>query len=156
MVKPEKVGVLIGQDIDDAIEIIMTRPTLPLAPIVKLTRSAWIVVGKISNRYETRQAGDRHQNVCLIRKISNAKLKWTMEKFWAMESYGVIPRSNLMTPEDKRALQLIQSTVEKTEGVVGLPWIHDAPTLSNNRDSVMKRFFGLENNSRKRPDYAVR
>ena len=30
-----------------------------------------------------------------------------------------------MTPDEKRALQLIQSTVEKTDGryVVGLPWI---------------------------------
>ena len=63
-----------------------------------------------------------------------------------------------MTPDDKRALQLIQSTVEKTDGryVVGLPWIHDAPTLPNNRDSGMKCFFGLENQFKKKPDYAVR
>ena len=74
-------------------DIIMTRrSTRPLAPIAKLTRFGWTVVGRISNRYERRQAGNRHQNVCLVRKISKATLKERMEKFWAMESYGVIPR----------------------------------------------------------------
>ena len=93
VVKPGEVGVLIGQDVDDAMEIIMTRrSTRPLAPIAKLTRFGWTVVGRISNRYERRQAGDRHQKVRLVRKISNATLKETMEKFGAMESYGVIQR----------------------------------------------------------------
>ena len=39
---------------------------------------------------------------------------------------------------------------------MGLPWIHNAPTLPNNRDSAMKRLFGLEKQFKKKPDYVVR
>ena len=39
---------------------------------------------------------------------------------------------------------------------MGLPWIHNAPTLPNNRASAMKRLFGLEKQFKKKPDYAVR
>ena len=103
----------IGQDVDDAVEIILTRrSTRLLAPVAKLTRFGWTVVGKISKRYGRRQTSDRYQNVYLVRKISNAALEETMENFWALESYGVIPRSKLMTPKDNRAMQLIQSMVE--------------------------------------------
>ena len=82
VVKPEEVGVLIGQDVDHATEILMTRKsTRPLAPVAKLSRFGWTVVGKISNRYGRRQVCERYQNGCLVRKISNTALNQTMEKF---------------------------------------------------------------------------
>ena len=50
--RPEEVGIFIGQDVDECFDIILTRiPTQQIDPVAKLTRFVWTVVSKISNRY---------------------------------------------------------------------------------------------------------
>ena len=156
---PEEVGVLIGQDVDDAMEILLTRKSdKPLAPVAKLTRFGWTIVGKISNRYQWHESKRKH-NVCLIRKRpSNAELMASMERFWNIESFGIKSTSRLMTLEDKKAVKIIESTIQKIDGryEVGLPWMHDDLVLPNNRDSALKRFYGLEKRLINKPDYSAR
>ena len=159
IVRPEEVGMLISQDVDEAMEIIMTRRSeKPLAPVAKLTKFGWTVVGKISNRYHLHDSTRKH-HVCAIRKRpNNQDLKEAIERFWNIESFGVKPTAKLLTDEDQRAMQIIQSSIRKTVDrfEVGLPWKHEHPILPNNRETAMKRFYGLEKRFEKKPEYASR
>ena len=64
------------------------------------------------------------------------------ERFWEVENYGVVPQSKLsMSVEDKRALAIIEQSVELEHGhyQIALPWGNYLPILLYNRCMAERR-----------------
>ncbi len=77
-----------------------------------------------------------------------------MKKFWETDFGDSIsnPKPG-MSVEDKRALQIMEDTVELVEGhyQVGLPWRHQPPRLKNNRQMAQKRLECLKRKLQRDP-----
>ena len=78
-------------------------------------------------------------------------------KFWEIESYGTLPKSALLRPYDRTALEILENTTKLKNGhfEVGLLWNDELPRLPNNRDLAVTRFKLLEKKFRKNPDFHV-
>ena len=78
-----------------------------------------------------------------------------VKKFWETDFGDSIsdPKSG-MSVEDKRALRMMEDTVELVEGHyrLGLPWRHKPPRLQNNRKMAQRRLDCLRRKFRKDPE----
>ena len=72
-----------------------------------------------------------------------------------MKSYGTTPESQLISPKEKRSLELLEKKPEVVNGhfQVGLLWNNDFPILQNNRDLAIQRLKSLENWFSKNPEF---
>ena len=72
-----------------------------------------------------------------------------------MKSYGITPESQLISPKEKRSLELLEKKPEVVNGhfQVGLLWKNDFPILQNNRDLAIQRLKSLENWFSKNPEF---
>ena len=71
-----------------------------------------------------------------------------LERFWAVENSGVIPRSKVsMSVEDKRALAIMEQSVKLEDGhyQIVLPWRQYPPFLPYNRFMAECRLEALKN-----------
>ena len=71
-----------------------------------------------------------------------------LEEFWNLENYGALPKTcpNLLTKDEKRAVNILQSTCEFTKGKyqVGLLWKKDNLVVPYNRNLAIRRLDNLE------------
>ena len=76
-------------------------------------------------------------------------------KFWEIESYGTLPKSDLLPAYDQRALEILENTTKFKNGhfEVELLWKDELPRLPNNRDLAVTRFKSREKKFRKNPDF---
>ena len=128
------------------------------APRAKLTRFGWTVVGKVGNRYLLNNS-NRQRHVNFVRRSTfNDELMEALEWSWTTETFGVKSSYEPMSTEDKFSMEILESTIalDKQRYEVGLLWKRDAAPLPGNRDSAMKRFFGLEKRFRSKSDYGKR
>ena len=70
-----------------------------------------------------------------------------IQRFWDIKLYGTRPRDdiNLMTVNNKRAMEILQKTITKYENhyAVGLLWREDNIALPNNKPLVLSRLYNL-------------
>ena len=74
-------------------------------------------------------------------------LNKNIKKFWSIVSYGIISRSQLLIPDENRALTiLVNTTVFKNDhSETTFMWADDHPIPTNNLVMGVKRFKVLEN-----------
>ena len=77
-----------------------------------------------------------------------------MKQFWQIGSYGTVPESQLISPNEKRSLELLEKTTKFVNGhfQVGLLWKNNFPILQNNHELALQRFKSLERFS-KNPEF---
>ena len=82
-------------------------------------------------------------------------LNENIKRFWSFGWYGIIPKSQLLTPDENRALTILENTTAVKNGhfETGLLWKDNHTILPNNRDMAVKRFKVLENRFRKNLEY---
>ena len=82
-------------------------------------------------------------------------LNENIKTFWSIDSYGTNPKSQLLTPDENRALTILENTTTFKNGhfEIRLLWKDDHPIIPHNRDMVVKRFKVLENRFRKNPEF---
>ena len=78
-----------------------------------------------------------------------------MKQFWQIDFYGAVPESQLIFPNEKRSLELLEKTTKFVNGhfQVGLLWKNDFPILQNNRELAIQRFKSLEKRFSKNPEF---
>ena len=112
----------------------------------------------MANKYRFNgDSRERHVNTTR-RDTATQDLMDSLERFWRTEMFGIKSTSKPMTDEDQRAVKLLESSIVKTTHryEVGLLWRNDSTPLPNNRDTALKRFYGLEKRLRRDPDYGHR
>ena len=82
-------------------------------------------------------------------------LNKNIKRFWSINSYGINPKSQLLTHDENRALTILENTTtfKNVHFETGLLWKDDHLILPNNRDMAVKRFKALENRFRKNLEY---
>ena len=82
-------------------------------------------------------------------------LNENLKKFWSIDSYWIIPKSQLLTPDENKALTILENTTAFKNGhfETGFLWKDHHPILPNNCDIAVKHFKVLENRFRKNPEY---
>ena len=82
-------------------------------------------------------------------------LNQNVKQFWQIDSYGTVPKSQLISPNEKRSLELLKKTTKFVNGhfQVGLLWKNDFPILQNNRKLAIQRFKSLENRFLKNSEF---
>ena len=82
-------------------------------------------------------------------------LNKNIKRFWSIDSYGINPKSQLLTHDENRALTILENTTtfKNVHFETGLLWKDDHLILPNNRDMAVKRFKALENRFRKNLEY---
>ena len=82
-------------------------------------------------------------------------LNENVKQFWQKDSYETTPESQLISPNKKRSLELLEKTTKFVKGHfhVGLLWKDDFPILLNNREHAIQRFKSLEKRFSKNPDF---
>ena len=82
-------------------------------------------------------------------------LNENVKQFWQIDSYETVPESKLISPNEKRSLELLEKTTKFVKGHfhVGLLWKDDFPILLNNREHAIQRFKSLEKRFSKNPDF---
>ena len=78
-----------------------------------------------------------------------------MKQFGQIESYGTIPESQLIFPNEKISLELLEKNPEVVNGhfQVGLLWKNDFPILQNNSNLAIQRLKSLENWFLENPEF---
>ena len=87
---------------------------------------------------------EHHLNVNFVRLVESARkdedcLMQQVERFWAIENYGLAGDSNVcMSVEDKKALAIMERSVKLDQGhyQVALPWSQYPPFLPYNRPKM--------------------
>ena len=74
-------------------------------------------------------------------------LNQNVKKFCQIGYYGTVPESELISPNEKRSLELLKKTTKFVKGhfQVDLLWKNDFPILQNNCERAIQRFKSLEN-----------
>ena len=82
-------------------------------------------------------------------------LNQNVKQFWQIDFYGAVPESQLIFPNEKRSLELLEKTTKFVNGhfQVGLLWKNDFPILQNNRELAIQRFKSLEKRFSKNPEF---
>ena len=73
----------------------------------------------------------------------------------SIDSYGIIPKSQLLTLDENRPLTNLENSTAFKNGhfETGLLWKDDHPSLLNNRDMAVKCFKVLENRFRRNLEF---
>ena len=82
-------------------------------------------------------------------------LNENVKQFWQIDSYETVPESQLISPNEKRSLELLEKTTKLVNGrfQVGLLWKDNFPILQNNRKLAIQRFKSLEKWFSKNPEF---
>ena len=72
-------------------------------------------------------------------------LNKNIKRFWSIDSYGINPKSQLLTHDENRAVTILENTTtfKNVHFETGLLWKDDHLILPNNRDMAVKRFKAL-------------
>ncbi|XP_046632671.1 uncharacterized protein LOC124312218 [Daphnia pulicaria] len=145
------VDILVGLDHAHLVAVIESRVGLEKEPIASKTAFGWIVRGVVEGRV----------NVTSVRscKISGsaslANLATEMRRFCDTEDYGTEHQIGCVSPENKRALEIVQEKTKRLEVGYEVPiiWREGEPNLDSNRPMAENRFRSLLNRFRRQPEF---
>ncbi|XP_036347753.1 uncharacterized protein LOC118757122 [Rhagoletis pomonella] len=128
-------GILIGANCWKLAVPIKTREGHWLEPIATKCRLGWTLQGGTTNHFDSQLL---NIHICDCEK----KYEILHEEIKEYFSLEMPQKRELMSPQDCRALQILNSTCEKREGryEVGLLWKHDDAKLPASYDNALKRF----------------
>jgi len=129
-------------------------------PIASKTELGWIVFGKSAPSMKFGTLG-LHMNSPAVRKVhdkdkmDDENLHILVKNYFTTENFGVMPpRRDLVSEENKRALEIMNRTLKKINGryEMGLLWKRDNIVLPDSFPMAMKRLIILEKSLRKKPE----
>ena len=127
-ISEKEVRLIIGTNAPDAFWVLEERRGNREEPYAICTPLGWTLMGPM----EKSDSQDCQLNVNFVRSAEvvredNDCLMQQLERFWAVENFGVIPNCKVsMSLEDKRALAIMEQSVKLEDGhyQVALPWRH--------------------------------
>ena len=146
-VKHKEVTVLIGSNHADLLIHRESRSGKEGDPIAVKTTLGWTLLGGIKD--------NQSLNCNIISSNEIDDLNENVKKFWTIDSYGTIPKSQILTPDEIKANEILESNSSFVNGhyEVGLLWKETEPILPNNRNIAVKRLKNLEERFCKNPEY---
>ena len=138
-VKNKSIEILIGADHPNLHLYTETRSRNNNEPVALHTKLGWVLFGGNRNLSSSR----------VTNKLSiEPSTDNIIQKFWDIESYGTMKKNdiNVMTVNDKRAVEILQKTTTKHENhyVTGLLWKDNNIILPNNKALALSRLYNLE------------
>jgi hypothetical protein len=152
----KEVRILIGSNVPEVFWVLEERRGERGEPYAIRSPLGWSVLGPV----HAVGIGQDKFHVNFIRDSStgyenDVLLNERVKKFWETDFGDSIsdPKSG-MSVEDKRALRMMEDTVELVEGHyrLGLPWRHKPPRLQNNRKMAQRRLDCLRRKFEKYPE----
>ena len=140
---------IIGTSVPDAFWVLEERRGNRGEPYAIRTPLGWTLMGPMDKSH----GEDCHLNVNLVRSAEALKehddcLMHQLERFWAVENFGVLPEAKVsMSVEDKEALAIMEQSVKLEDGhyQIALPWKQCPPFLPYNRFMAERRLQALKN-----------
>ena len=152
----KEVRILIGSNVPEAFWVLEERRGEKGEPYAIRSPLGWSVLGPM----QAVGIGQDKFHINFIRDSStgyenDVLLNERVKKFWETDFGDSIsdPKSG-MSVEDKRALRMMEDTVELVEGHyrLGLPWRHKPHRLQNNRKMAQRRLDCLRRKFQKDPE----
>ena len=147
-ISEKEVRLIIGTNAPEAFWVLDERRGERGEPYAIRTPLGWTLMGPM----EKIQSQECHVNVNFVRSVEVAReddcLMQQVERFWAIENFGVTPDSKpCMSVEDKKALAIMEQSVKLEGGryQVALPWEKYPPFLPYNRPMAERRLQALKN-----------
>ena len=139
----KEVRLIIGTNTPEAFWVLEERRGNRGEPYAVRTPLGWTLMGPAGGI----DCRERHLNVNFVRLVESARkdedcLVQQVERFWAIENYGLAGDSNVcMSVEDKKALSIMERSVKLDQGhyQVALPWRQYPPFLPYNRAMAERR-----------------
>ena len=141
----DNVRLLIGTNYADLLIHQDFRVGYPRDPIAVKTVFVWMFVGGSKVMTKNSISCNSLLNTTLESLNENVK------QFWQIDSYGTVPESQLISPNQKRSLELLEKTTKFVEAhfIVGLLQKGNFPILQNNANLLSNASNLLKNGSRK-------
>ena len=148
-ISEKEVQLIIGTNVPDAFWVLEERRGNRGEPYAIRTPLGWTLMGPM----ERSDGKDCHLNVNFVRSSETVGedddcLMHQLERFWAVENSGAIPKSEVsMSVEDKEALAIMEQSVKLEDGhyQIALPWRKYPPFLPYNRFMAQRRLQALKN-----------
>ena len=139
----KEVRLIIGTNTPEAFWVLEERRGNRGEPYAIRTPLGWTLMGPVGGI----DCRERHLNVNFVRLVESARkdedcLMQQVERFWAIENYGLAGDSNVcMSVEDKKALSIMERSLKLDQGhyQVALPWRQYPPFLPYNRPMAERR-----------------
>ena len=131
----KEVSILIGSDVPEAHWVFEERRGRRKQPCAAPTLLGWTLIGPLS--------GTNHR-VASVNFLSGGQepLSVQIERMYNADfTETTVSSKKMLSIEDRRALAIMESTVQIVDGhyQLSLPWKYDNPSLPNNRAMVVKR-----------------
>ena len=147
-ISEKDVRLIVGTNAPEAFWVLEERRGNRGEPYAIRTPLGWTLMGPMGGT----DCRDRDLNVNFVHLVESARkdedcLMQQVERFWAIESYGLASDSNVcMSVEDKRALAIMERSVKLDQGhyQVALPWRQYPPFLPYNRPMAERRLQALK------------
>ena len=140
-ISEKEVRLIVGTNAPEAFWVLEERRGNRGEPYAIRTPLGWTLMGPVGRI----DCQERHLNVNFVRLVESARkdcLMQQVERFWAIENYGLAGDSNVcMSVEDKKALAIMERSVKLDQGhyQVALPWRQYPPFLPYNRPMAERR-----------------
>ena len=108
-VKLDKVTVLIGTNHADLFVHQEYRTGKDSEPVAIETALSWLIVGGT-------KLNKLNMNCSVINSNDIDVLNENIRRFWSIDSYGIIPKLQLLTPGENRALTILENTTAFKNG----------------------------------------
>ncbi|XP_058817309.1 uncharacterized protein LOC131680612 [Topomyia yanbarensis] len=139
---------LIGLDHAILGNVTKCREGKPSEPIAVKTRLGWMVYGCCSRDVNSYSQLNHHSvQRCQCDNKSNEDLHEAMKQYFSMESLGISkPNKLLLSKDDQRANELLQSLTKRTSGRYesGLLWRYDNVRLPDSEQMALRRWECLD------------
>ena len=143
-----EIGLLIGSDVPQILQPEEMRPSQNGGPFATRTVLGWVLNGPLCRNEVQTPTKNFVQ--------ADNRLNQLFESFCNMELNDVNyePVGISMSQNDKRALEIMESTVKMVNGhyEIGLPWRNNPPHLQNNRQQASQRLRSLKKRLQHDPD----
>ena len=150
-----QVDILLGLDHAQLSAVIETRIGEENEPVAIRTRLGWIVRGVVGVDVKPTTARVYSAFTTIEDGESRSNLADAMRRFYETESFGTEHQADCLSPDDRRALMLLDAGTKKLSVGYETPvlWREGEPQLSDNRLLAESRNRSLVNHFNKDPEF---
>ncbi|XP_053698559.1 uncharacterized protein LOC128745509 [Sabethes cyaneus] len=150
---------LIGLDHASLGNVMKCREGKSNEPIAVKTRLGWMIYGRCSRTTNGGSHINHHSiQICQCESKSDKELHEAMKEYFSLESLGISkPNKLLLSNDDQRATELLQTLTRRTNGRYesGLLWRYDNVRLPDSRSMALRRWECLDRRMQKDANLAL-
>lgn len=151
-VQANKVGLLLGQDVPQALMPLDVRVGEKGEPYATLTNLGWVVSGPIGQN----KGNTATSHFC---NTSSGSLELQLSKFWKIESSETLAQETKeLSVDDRKVVSLWEDTVRLKDGhyELGIPFKEQPLDLPDNREVAENRLQSLAKRLKRDPELCVK